>query len=346
MCLLEEILYGKEWGWHSYTPVLVLLHPSSVLWAVCTAPITLLSHVSDSHHGGGGAAFLWHGWGVEKEMHLGDLALHIGNAGRVCTKSGVHLQAIPEVGKVVKTQPWHISNYFHKLQPIIQRLEGTMGQTLMIISHLVPVLARAGVSYCFMLKSVECVHAVECMAFPFAVLVCENTDFCLCHQYPGKHGWQHYWALLQWGHIHPAHGKRGWRLQDHTDWDLASDQSPFVKNPQHFILLGKQKMPMEVDRHWSEKLLQDCFENIVRSAHAHLLHTGLGSSSTRPLMLTWSLIYCSPLSIVQAVTSPQICNQMTHCKCEMQHFSPCFSVDKLILKYSEELCWSSFRNLM
>lgn len=43
---------------------------------------------------------VWHGWGVEKGMHLGDLTPHIGNAGWICTKSGVHLQAIPEVGKV------------------------------------------------------------------------------------------------------------------------------------------------------------------------------------------------------------------------------------------------------
>lgn len=138
-----------------------------------------------------------------------------------------------------------------------------------------------------------------------------------------------------------------WLKASRSHWLRSSlRQSPFIKNPQHFILLGKQKMPMEVDRHWSEKLLQDCFENIVRSAHAHPLHTSLGSSSTRPLMLTWSLIYCSPLSIVQAVTSPQICKQMTHCKCETQHSSPCFSVDKLILKHDEEPCWSSFRNLM
>lgn len=116
-------------------------------------------------------------------------------------------------------------DYFHKWQPLIQRLSGAVGQVSELILTLVPVLACAGVSSCITRRLAKCVRVVEGMAFPFALLVRENTDFCLCHQYPGKHGWQHYWALLQWGHVHPAHGEHAWRLQDHADWDLASGRA-------------------------------------------------------------------------------------------------------------------------
>lgn len=79
-------------------------------------------------------------------------------------------------------------DYFHKWQPLIQRLSGAVGQVSELILTLVPVLACAGVSSCITRRLAKCVRVVEGMAFPFALLVRENTDFCLCHQYPGKHG--------------------------------------------------------------------------------------------------------------------------------------------------------------
>lgn len=80
-------------------------------------------------------------------------------------------------------------------------------------------------------------------------------------QHLGEHGWQHHWALLERGHLHPQHGEHGGGLQGHAHGNLALDLASALAGALSVFLPGRDRSPGPRTRRpislISQLLLQD-----------------------------------------------------------------------------------------